>query len=150
MFNEADFLNSTTQGEMSTKRKLIPPNEYVAVIGEDIKARQSQGKKDPSKTYVFLDVPLKIDLPAPVAAELGRQQAIVTHSVSLDIGEGGALDLGEGKNIQLGRLRAAVGQNDASRPWKPRDLIGQMLKVTVTHEVQGEDTYERVKSIAAL
>jgi len=41
----------------------------------------------------------------------------VKQSLFLDVDGSGNLAMGPGKNVKLARLRAAVGQNDASQTW---------------------------------
>lgn len=149
MFSEQDFLNAQTQGANSTKRTALPIGTYVAVIGPDLKVRETQGKKDPTKVYYFLDLPLEIQLPPDVQAELKRPNSTypLKYGFSLDLTESGALDMSEGANVQLGRVRKALGQNDPTRPWAPAHMVGQQLRVEIKHRIDGEDTFADVDKV---
>jgi hypothetical protein len=68
----------------------------------------------------------------------------------LDLTPGGGLDLGKGKNVGLGRLREAVRLNDSSKPFSFAQLPGQAARVTVSHRIDGEDTYSEIKKVAPL
>lgn len=151
MFSEQDFLHSPVEGANSTQRLTLPieGNPYIGVI-KKLESRQSPGKKDPSKTYTFLDAQIDLELPQAIQAQMKRDSASVRYSMMLDLTDNGSLDMTEGANVNLGRLRKAVGQNDDTKPWKPMDLVGAPLKVTVTHRVDGEDTYTEVKSVEPL
>src|SRR5580765_4300680 len=125
-FDENSFLDQPITGESSTQFKLLPveANPYTAIIKKDsVKFRQTQGKQDPTKTYFWLDMELDMQLPPQVAEELNRQTSNLRYSVGLDVTDSG-LDMAEGRNVQLGRLRRAVDQNHADRPWNPRMLEG--------------------------
>jgi len=74
------------------------------------------------------------------------------QTVWLDVDESGGLDFGRGKNVQLGRLRAAVNQNNAGEPWQPNMLLGQTARCTIKHRLNTTDNSMQadVKSVAAL
>ena len=66
-----------------------------------------------------------------VKAEMGRDKVVVTKQIILDIDANGAIDTGKNKNVELGRIRAAAGQNDG-QPWSVSRLRGagpMMVKV---------------------
>ena len=83
---------------------------------------------------------------------LGRKQPIrVVSDWRLDVDAGRAAS-GPGKNIQLGRLRAALGQNTLGAAWSFAMLAGAgPLKVQVTHQPNQKDPsdpYVKVKSVS--
>ena len=62
---------------------------------------------------------------------MGRDKVVVSKQIILDVTPNGAIDTGKNKNIELGRLRAAAGQNDG-QPWSVGHLRGagpMMVKV---------------------
>lgn len=156
LFNEDEFLGATVTGASATRRKNLPPNSYTAVI-KDLGTRDSVGKagtKRAGEKFYWLDCELEVQLSGtPAAVELKRDTYKLTHSLGLDLTESGALDMSEGANVYLGQLRKACGQNDPSRPWRPRDLVGNIIRIEVTNEPDATDPeriYDRIKSVAAL
>lgn len=141
-FNPDTFANSVIEGEMDTKRTPVPIGEYTAII-EDFKPRTA-------KDSALLDITYMID-DAGVKQALGRDKVTCRQSIFLDIDESGGLDRGPGKNIQLGKLREAVGQNGPSA-WSPSMLVGQTLKVKVTHRSNPEtgDIYDQITGTSRL
>jgi hypothetical protein len=144
LFDPDNFLDTSTDQALSTKPILHPVGSYLAMIGTEIKARKFSNEKG---TMAFLDLPLEIDGNQPIddgtgrmlKEVTGRDKTTVTDSVILDLNESGHMDLREGRNFRIGRYRAAVDQNHAGQTWKPRDLAGQMVKVTVGHRPDKND-----------
>lgn len=150
MFSAEDLKSFTTSQQGSTTSVPCPPGDYVGIISDKLEFRQSQGKKDPSKTYTFLDTLIKID-DARAREVTGRDNLAVRYSCSIDLTEDGrGLDMSKGKNIGLNRLREAVGQNHGGRPWSPQMLVGQALKVKVENEPRDDDPSQLRDSIAAV
>ena len=149
MFNEHDFLATTTTEASSTSFAVAPPGEYSAIIDTELKVRQFEGKKDPSKTYTSLDLVWLIDDPA-VCSVTNRTPTKVRQSIMLDLSETGGLAVGKGVNVNLGRLREAVNLNVPGRPFSFEMLAGRMAKVHVENRVDGDKIYDEVKSVARL
>lgn len=147
-FDPNAFMAQTAQGANSTKRNTVPEGIYPfitdAVVPESF--RYTQGKKDPSKWYLFLDLKLKCQLPPDVAAEYGDTVGTVFHSLTIDRTDSGSIDMGKGKNVQLGRLREAFGMNDPTKPFQWTDLGGKSGKVKIKHEMYEGNAQERVDS----
>jgi hypothetical protein len=141
MFNAESFLNATTKNATSTVTKPVPPGEYVGQIS-DLKVRQN---RDGS---AVLDVLWEIP-DANLQEELKRKKIITRQSIWLDLTPNGDLDEAEGTNVALGKLRKAVGQNEAGQEWSPLQLIGQVAKINVVEDVNKEtnDILDRVKSV---
>jgi len=136
-FNPELFLNMTTEDANSTEYVLLPPGEYVAVIGPispdsfksfDIK----RGDRAGEKAY-RLDLKLDINDETGALAELLGRKPSITTGIMLDVKPDGSLEFGKGRNVQLGRLRDAVGQNSTGRPWSFGHLSGQVVKIVVKH-----------------
>lgn len=154
LFNEDEFLGSTVTGATSTRRKNLPPGTYIALI-KDLGTRDTVGKpgsKRAGEKFYWLDAELEVQLAGtPAAAELKRDTYRLTHSLGLELTESGALDMSEGANVYLGQLRKALGQNDPSRPWRPRDMVGNLIRIEVTNEPDANDServYDRVKNVS--
>lgn len=132
-FNADAFLNQTASGPMSTSVMACPEGEYKAIIDDSDKALtfRSGENKQGGGNWHQMSVSFKI-LDEGVQQILKRDKVFVPMNVWLDLADDGAsLDASEGKNVTLGRLRAALDQNDGA--WKPSDLKGKgpvMVKVT--------------------
>lgn len=154
IFNEADFLNGTTDGAFDTKRIPIPQGEYTALI-KDVKPRVNvQGKKDPTKSYNFLDYALSVVLTPEAQAimETVEVEAKRNYSLIIELDESGTrLASGKGKNVDLGKFREAIGQNEDGKPWGPRMPVGKMVKVLVTHRtLDTGDIVDQIDKISAI
>lgn len=144
----ATFLSQAVSGALSTKRIAHPAGEYFATIKE-ISYKTMDSKKEPGKVFHILDVVFKTD-DALAKEQTGMNEPTVRKSIFLDLlPDGSALDTSNGKNVDLGRLRAAVGQNDPEKSWTFNDLVGQQCYIIVNHNVEGEDTYANVGKVGA-
>lgn len=148
MFDPAQFLDAQVTDSNDTKLIPIPVGEYTAVA-DKVDVRTWQGKKDPSKSGVTLEITWSID-DQSVKEALGRDTITVRQGVMLDLTEGGSLDMGKGRNTQLGRLREAVKLNVPGQPFAFSMLPGRLAKVKVEHRIDGENIYSEIKSVAAL
>lgn len=141
LFNPDEFLNATVTGANSTTMKPIPEHEAQGYV-KSINARTTTSGK------AILDVTWVVDSEeARKATNLA--EPTVRQSIFLDICETG-LDMSEGKNLGLGRLRAAVGQNEGQ--WSPNMLVGKVAKLHITQRVDDKDSsriFNDVKSVAA-
>lgn len=153
MFDQ--FLEVETEEASSTVALVLPAGEYQAMIKE-IKTRQVTTDKG---TFSFLEPTFSIDggQQCPdgrtVSEVLSRPETTVRGSIILDLNEAGMLDAGPGRNVQLGRLRAAVNQNTPGQRWKPLNLVGQSLRVSVTQRANPKDPeqmFAEVKSFSKL
>lgn len=150
-FDPKQFLETTFNEASSTVKVPVPAKEHRAVISAvDIRS----GNKD-GKDWSFLDVTYDIDEPA-VKELLGREKVVLTQGVGLDFTPTGGLDFGKGRNVTLGRLRDAVGLNQAGQPFGFRMLIGKPLKIVVGHTpstrpgAQPGDVFENVNAFVKI
>ena len=146
-FDAQSFLDAAVSGSNSTRVIPVPIGEYQGII-EEIKPRQWTSK-DGSSTGIAVDITWIIEDEA-VRTQLGRDKITARQGLMLDTTETGALDTSEGRNVSLGRLREAIGKNDAKKPFAFSMLPGSAAKVKVTHRIVGEDTYAEINSVAAL
>lgn len=148
-FDPDSFLNETVDGALSTSPEPIPEGEYLAVIGSGDKAIQV---RQTQKGSTILDITWEIQDGA-LAEQLGRQTITVRQSIFLDVTPQGTIDRAKGKNVQLGRLRAALHQNDPSKPWVFGHLKGAgpaMIKVGQRPNPEDETIiYNDVKGVVA-
>ena len=149
-FDPTAFLDVTTTDEL-TRRPPIPVGDYPATIGE-ITCVPWQGKADPSKSGLKYVVPLTLEIPPSVQADLGLTSPTIklTDGIMLDITESGGLDTSPGKNGALRRYREALGMNKPGEPFSARKMQGQMLTVRVSHEIWQDQIQERVAGVAAI
>ncbi len=136
-FDPDTFMSETIDQPLETERTLVPAGEYKARIDDFTRdAFQTIDftyKRGPNAgqegSFTKFNVPFVID-DDRVKAELGMDKVVVFQSITLDF-EQGKLAWGKNKNIDLGKLRKAVGQNNAG-PWSPGSLRGAgpvMIKV---------------------
>lgn len=152
-FDAATFLDATTT-EAAAKRPPLPVGDYTAIIGE-LAVRDGVSKKDPTKTYVAMDINLEIDVPGSIQEELGLTMPTlkVKDSAMLDLAaDGKSLDWAPGKNGALRRYREALGMNISGQPFSPRQMGGRLVTVKITHREYPEgsgDLFENVAGVAA-
>jgi hypothetical protein len=138
-FNPDTFMEQNVDQPLETEYVLVPQGEYVAVIddftSDAFERIDFDYKKGPRAgtpgTMTKFTIPFVINDEA-VKAELQRDKVVVTKQLILDLDENGALDFGKNRNIDLGRIRAAVGQNNAGEAWSVAKLRGAgpvMVKV---------------------
>lgn len=139
------FLAQTVEQANDTKITPCPSGEFMGYV-KDFKARQWQGKKDPSMSGVALDITWSVD-DQGVKQLLDRDEVTVKQGIMLDMTEEGGLDMGKGKNVGLGRLREALGLNIPGQAFSFAMLSGRVAKITVTHRVDGEDIFAEVKMV---
>lgn len=146
-FDAQSFLDATVSSSNSTRVIPVPLGEYMGII-DKVSPRQWQSK-DGTQSGIALDVIWLVE-DAGVKQALGRDTVTVKQGVMLDLNTSGGLDLSDGKNIGLGRLREAVGKNEEGQPFAFSMLPGLSAKISVTHRVNGEDTFAEVKAVAKL
>jgi hypothetical protein len=134
-FNPDTFLDQSTT-EQGTRRPPISSGlDFLGVIGENIKARANQGKKDPTKTYVFADIPITLDLsthPTEVA-RIGMDKVTLRHSIAVDYNSDGSLDWSPGRNRDLTAYREVLGLNTPGMTFSPRMLVGRIVRCKIGH-----------------
>lgn len=146
MFNPDQFLDMQFEGQNDTKVVPVPAGEYTAMI-EEVKVRQWQGKADPSKSGLTLDIQWSIDDPS-VKELLGRDKVTVKQGIMLDLTDAGGLDMGKGRNVGLGRLREALDLNQPGRPFSFTMLTGRVARVSVSHRIADDNIFAEVKQVA--
>lgn len=150
VFDPEAFASQTVNAAMDTELIPVPVGEYVAQI-TSFKLRQSP-RKDGQGMVTAMDLTCEIDSARhpEVLTTIKRDKATVRHGILLDITPQNTLDEAKGKNIGLGRIREAVGQNQAGQPWAPNMLVGQMLRVHVAHTMTNGKPYAEAKEVSAL
>ncbi|CAM5998781.1 unnamed protein product [Sphagnum balticum] len=152
IFNPESFLDASTT-EALTKRPPLPAGStFIATVGEP-KSRTWQGKQDPTKSGIAVDLPLEIDMTAyPEMRELigGATKVTLKGSIMLDLNEQGAIDWGAGKNSALRRYREALGLNQAGVPFSIRQMQGRQLMVKIKHREYEGELFDDIDTVARI
>lgn len=142
-FNPDQFMNQQTTEANDTNFEPIPVGEYQAAITK-IEPREAGGKPVLEVTWAINDQGVK--------DATGLDNPTARQTIWLDIGASGGLDNSRGKNVGLGKLREALGQNQAGQAWNPGMLNGQVANVKITHRSGKEpgQIFSQVAAVAAL
>ena len=147
MFDANEFMQSQMDKPLETEYTLVPIGEYAATIDDftqeaiekvDFTYKSGERAGTPG-TMIKFTIPFSIQ-DDRVKRELQRDKVIIAKQLILDFEDDGkTLSTGPNKNIELGRIRAAVGQEKG--PWSPAMLRGAgPLMVKTTHvEYQRKD-----------
>lgn len=139
VFNPETFLDQSTTEQGSRRPPVSSGLEFLGVIKEP-KARVVQGKKDPNASFVFVDIPIELDLtthPTEVSRLGGLEKVQLRHSGSIDYTPEGALDWAPGKNRLLTAYREALNLNEKGSTFTPRMIVGRIVRCKVGHR-QGD------------
>lgn len=144
-FDPEAFMEQTVEGEMSTQPQRIPTCETYGVI-DNVKVKEIQTKNGPRVVaevwWLVTDDELK--------SRLDRDRLAVRQTCWIDFTDDGAFDLSEGRNVDLGRLRAATGQNQPGEPWAIGMLKGAgPCTLKIVEDEKGEYPSE-VKNVAPM
>lgn len=144
-FDPTQFLSQTITEANETRFTPIPEGEYLASISK-------LGMRTLDKTgAVILDITWDI-LDENLKATLGLDKPQVRQSCFLDLDANGKIASGQNKNVDLGRVRDALGQNNAGQPWGPMMLNGAgPAKLKIGQRVDPNDSskiYSDVKMVA--
>ena len=124
VFDPEAFLDATINETFETKYPLVPDDEYEAILGEPIVfvgLSKEKGEPYAKLTIPYLIDDLKVEQATGLKMITVRQQFFLQAEFHPD-GSIARLLNGPGKNIKLGRVRAAVGQENP--PWNMRMLNG--------------------------
>lgn len=148
-FNPEAFLDATLT-DPTEKRKPLPVGDYTAIIGA-VTARAWQGRADTTKSGIAWDIPLTIDVPAAVQAELGMDQSTLNlkDSIMLDLTDNGTIDNGPGKNRRLRAYREATDMNKPGDVFSARKMEGRVILVKIAHDMWEGQPIERVTGVVA-
>lgn len=157
-FDINEFLGSSVNAPMATRPERPEPGTYLARIA-NVESADDIAKKwikppEGGRTWIKFEVPFDI-IDEALLAKLGRTKPFrVSSDWRLDVVEGTSTPAtGNGKNIDLGRLRAALGQNTPGQPWSFSQLPGAgPVKVTIVHQANKQnpdDPFVKVKGVAA-
>jgi hypothetical protein len=146
-FDPSLLLDATTS-EASTRRPPIPAGTELIGIIEEINPRVVQGKKDPSKSYTFVDVKIRVSVPHELQAHGQPAEVVFVDGISLDTTAHGGFDMAPGKNGKLRRYRDSLDMNTPGVPFSLRNMIGRQIRVKIKHEAYEGEMYDRVDNVA--
>lgn len=144
-FNVNAFLSATTDAPMSTQPMKAPAGKYRARVAnpespDDVATKWFQAPSG-ARTWWKLAIPFEI-IDETLLASMNRKQPLrVVSDWTLDIDSAtNAPTTAPGKNIDLGRLRAALGQNAPGVPWSFSQLFGAgPVMVEIVHRKNPKD-----------
>lgn len=147
-FDPNDFLGTSFDQPLDTKRTPTPVGEYIAQIGLGDKDLEiAQGEKD-GKPWARLDMRLYLTDPSGVIKQAtGSDKPMVFYGIMLDLDENGRFDASKGKNIRVGKVLEAAGKLKPG--WKLSDLKGCTFKVKIGHRQHNGETYDDVQAVSA-
>ena len=155
MFDPNEFLNGQVEGSNDTKFTNPPDNmsgDPYTGIASKVEIRQWQGKADPSKSGLALDIQWEIQ-DESVKTFCGRATVNVKQGLMLDITDSGQLDMGKGRTIALGKLREALGMNTPGQPFSFSMIQGRIAGLFVGHrdnEKDPESPFAEVRKVVKL
>lgn len=149
-FNPDTFLDATLT-DPTEKRQPLPVGDYTAILGA-VTARQWQGKTDPTKSGIAWDIPVTIDVPAEIQAELKMDQSTLNlkDSIMIDLTANGTIDNGPGKNRRLRAYREATDMNKPGDVFSARKMEGKVVKVKITHDLWEGQPIEKISGVVAM
>lgn len=152
-FDPTTFMGETTTDAGETTYKPVPEGDYLASIGSEERDVKPRVNKDGG---VALDIYWEIeDQQLAKALNMREGQKVrVKQGLFLDLDSNGKLAWGTNQNIKLAQVRAALGQNQAGKPWSPRALLGAgPAQITVKHRPDPQDdtkVYSEVVVVAPI
>lgn len=145
-FNAADFLGTSFDQPLDTKRTPTPPGEYICQIGLGDKDMEIESGEKDGKPWARLDLRLyPADPSGVIKAATGSDKPIVFYTIMLDLNESGGFDAGKGKNTRVGKLLEAAGKLKPG--WKLTDLKGATIKAKIGHRTHNGETYDEVQAV---
>lgn len=152
-FDPQAFLDASTT-EAATRRSALPVENpaspdglYTGILGEP-KPRTFAGKKDPTKTYFAVDIPVTIDVPGQLQDSLKLPpQLQLTGGGFVDLNDAGLVDWSPGRNTTLRKYRDATGTNVPGQSFNLRMLQGKVVKVKVENELYNGDIVDKVSNV---
>lgn len=141
-FDVESFLNTTVTDSNDTKVVPVPTScngkDLFLMIADKVEVRQWQGKADPSKFGLALDINWIVE-DEDIKAHCAREKVYVKQGIMLDMNDSGGLDMGKGKNTALGKLREALGLNAPGQPFSFSMITGRMAKNGIKHRENPND-----------
>lgn len=146
-FSPEQFLGTQISEAGSTDYVLPEEGEWLAQARSPDVRRFTSDKN--GETYTVVEIAWDI-LDEKVKAQTGLDKPIARQSLFLDLTPQGGLDFGKNRNVALSRLRAALGQNKAGKPWSFSHITGGTAIIRVKHESdKNGDPRAVVKGVAS-
>lgn len=139
-FSSEEFLSSVFKGSSITSQPPVPAGEYVGTIRPGSIVYRTVGEDN----LPVLEMMITVEDEKAKAAT-GRADPAARYTCWLEKGPNGV----DWKNsANLGRLRAALGQNKDGEDWSPSMLEGKPIRIWVETQMRGDEVYTKVKRIA--
>jgi len=146
IFDPESFLDATLDAPLE-KRPPLPVGDYTAIITK-VSSRTWQGKADPTKSGVALDVVLTVDVPYEVQTAYGLMPTLsLRDSIMLDLTPQNTVDLSPGKNTRLRIYREALDMNKKGDVFSPRKMEGRPVRIAISHEIYNDAPVEKVGQV---
>ncbi len=144
-FDANAFLSQTVSKKLDTKRIPCPEDNYdvAQIVKLELNSGSVKEGENAGKPWARLRARIEIlDADAKAECKLtGDANPAVYWEEFLSLTEDGQLDVSDGQNIQLGKLRAACGQNN-DEEWSIMDLEKATLGAKVKHRLKADgDAY---------
>ena len=135
VFDPDEFMGADQTVDLDVNYTPFDEGEYVAQLGEEIRATQSERE---GRVSVRLDIPWLL-LDDKAREKSGMDNPQFYSAIFVEMEDNGAIASGPNKNIALGQLRKALGQ-DTGKKWSPGMLRGAgPVKIYVTQRPDRED-----------
>lgn len=144
-FDAASFLNTEVNAQFATEFTPCPEGEFPGQILEV--TPRTVNTKNGEKIIVGVKWMI---LDQAVAEKMGNDQPTIRQDIWIDMEDNGTLSTGTNKNIGLGRLRKALKQDAADRPWSFAMLNGGSARIKVKHSLDGDKIRSEVSDVTGI
>jgi hypothetical protein len=143
IFNPQAYLDATFSQPTEKALPLQAGDQYTGVLGMP---KTRVGEKD-GKGWVALDIPVLIQVPPE--QQPGLPPTITrTWTTFYDLTETGLIDQSQGKNRGVRMLRVAINKNKPGDVFSPsRDVEGQVVRVSIKHELYKDEVQDRLDGL---
>jgi hypothetical protein len=139
-FDPAVFMNTSYEAAFEIKRALVPEGDYAGVIKG---MPEFSAGRDEGTVVMKVAFRLICDAAQKVAEEQNREELLLTQWIYLDVDkdDNNIILYGANQSLDMGRLRAALGQNDPTKSWNPGmlDSAGPLLLKIVHRAMKDSD-----------
>lgn len=161
MFDATSFLSEAIEGANSTEIFRLPVGFETQGTVSDVSVNGGYSDKmNDGAGGHWASLKIKWEITDEEALSIvKRDKCIVKQDLFLDLDAEGKISISDGANVLLGRLRAALNQNDPSTAWAPTYMIGQSARLVIGDEMDSRDEnkpadkqrfYNTVTAVAAL
>lgn len=152
-FDPNAYLDAPLSQPLQRRPPVPNTQDYISVI-QEVVARQWQSKDKYDevtgqlKSGLVFDITHLIDLPEAIQSIVGIKQLTLKDGVMIDLTRDGAIDESIGKNNRLRQYREALGMNNPGEVFRPRQMVGRLIKVRLTYEEYQGNMMEKVGALS--